>query len=592
LPGATDLRTEFNAANTGANLGKMNSTLANFWVSDGSNTGFNDTYASYDFPLDAYPFTVCLSVDPSSTATKLVLRMYTICWGIEMLMNRYLDRVGLVSKQLASPEDFYLNGTVGPTGADIFTRFVSAYSMMAWKDPGFFSPSWMIDVLHMDYTPNNPSNVATGGKWESRYNPYMASKSFKPTYMTWSPGTLTYGQGVAYFYPPMNWNLATGEKLIVKLPSATKSVLGYTPYIGTGTQDTLNAGKLAELASNTMWGEIGLGTVYPASLRSSTYYDHASKTLTITGPTNFARNPNTGVGMGALNATGSPNFQFDVMRVSNYDMSFQEAGPYVTGQTYHVLMTAKNVTGATVTDWNGTVDLTANAGTTLGASTLYFRPGSNGVVSTTVTFTTAGAKRINATDRNNSLDVTNSIPAMVGPYGLNLLAGWNFVSIPLVNGGFNSSNIGLATGDVISSWAPATQKYDHTYIKGISPKSAIFNIAPNVGYWIWVAVGKTLTLSGVIPTSTQTYAFTVPSAGGWIALGLESMRTTWKAVDVPKMYSGTGAITVVAYYNSATSKYVTWVSAVPTLNNFALTPGGAYWCWVTVGPGGSIVYAP
>jgi hypothetical protein len=407
LTGSADLRTQFNANNTGANLGKMNSTLANFWVSDGSNTGFNDTYGSYDFSLDAYPFTVFLSVDPTSTATKLVLRMYTICWGLEFLMQRYLDRVGLMSKLVTSPTDWYLNGTVAPTGADIFTRYVSTYNIVATKDPGFFSSAWMIDVLHSDYTPNNALHQPINGKWLSRYNQYMATKTYKPTYMVWSPGTLTYGTGVAYFYPPMNWNLLAGEKLLVKLPASNKEVLGYIPYKGTGAQDTLTQNKQNELQSNTIWGEVGLGTMFPASLRSSTYYNHATKTLTITGPTAFPRNPN--VAFPLLNATGSPNFQFDVMRVSNYQMAMQEAGPYVPGQTYHLLMTAKNVSGATVTDWNGTIDLTATAGTTLGKSILWFGPGSNGVVSTTVVFTTLGAKTLTATDRNNSLDVFNSI---------------------------------------------------------------------------------------------------------------------------------------------------------------------------------------
>ncbi len=413
LTGSDDLRTQFIANNTGGNLGKMNATLANFWVRDGSNAGFNDTYADYDYSLDAYPFTVFLSVDPLSTASKLILRMYTVCWGLEYLMNRYLDRAGLVSQQLGSPEDFYLNGTVAPTGADIFTRYTCDYSMLAWKDPGFFSPAWMIDAMHMDYTPNNPNHLGTPPKWTSRYNQYYATKARQPTYWCYSPGTLSYASNVLYYYPPMNWNLATGENLVVKLPTATTGVLGYTPYKGGGTQDTLTSTKLLELQSHSVWGEIGLGSITPASLRSSTYYNHATKTLTITGPTAFARNPNSA--FPNLNATGTPNFQFDVMRVSNYTMAMQEAGPYLPGQTYHLVMTAKNVSGATVTDWNGTIDLTANAGTTFGSSTLWFGPGSNGVVSTTVTFTTYGSHTMTATDRNNSLDVMNTLSITAVP---------------------------------------------------------------------------------------------------------------------------------------------------------------------------------
>ena len=589
LTGSADLRTQFNANNTGANLGKMNDSLANFWISDGSNTGFNDTYASYDFSLDLYPFKVFLSVDPSSTASKLVLRMYSIGWGLEYLMNRYLGRVGLMSKLVTSPDDWYLNGTVAPTGADIFSRYVSTYNMMAWKDTGFFNPAWQIDVAHIDYTPNTASHLGTNGKWLSRYNPYVPTKTFKPTYMSWAPGTLTYGQGVAYWYPPMNWNLLTGEKLTVKLPAADKGVLVYTPYKGPGTQDTLTQGKLDELQSHTVWGEIGLGTLYPASLRSSTYYDHATKTLTIVGPTSFPRNQN--LAYPTLNATGSPSFQFDVMRVSNYQMAIQEAGPYVTGQAYHLQMTAKNVTGATVTDWNGTIDLTASAGTTLGAPSVWFGPGSNGVVSTTVTFTTNGAKTLTATDRNNSLDVFNSLPVQVGPppsFSLNLVAGWNFVAVPLVGYGYMASTLGLADGAMVAGWNSTRQVYDQTYIVGISEPTDDFAITASTGYWVWIEVAQTLQLHGSVPTTLQMKTFVVPSIGGWLAVGFESLNTTRHASDIIAMYSPAGAVEMIADYTA--SGYSVYFAFDPEYNDFLLVPGRAYWCWTT--GSGTLSYMP
>ena len=407
--GSDDLRTQFNDNNTGTNLGKMNDTLANFWISDGSNTGFNNTYCSYDFPLDLYPFSVFLSVDPSSTASKLVLRIYSIGWGLEYLMNRYLDRVGLMSYLVTSPDDWYLNGTVAPTGADIFSRYVSTYNIMAWKDSAFYGPAYLMDVAHMDYTPNNAANVGTGGKWLSRYNPYNPTKTFKPTYASWSPGTLTYGTGVCYWYPPMNWNLLAGEKLIIKLPAENKGVAGYMPYKGPGTQDTLDAPKLVELDSHIVWGEIGLGSTYPASLRSTTYYNHATKTLTIAGPTSFPRNPNTGPLMSALNATGSPNFQFDVMRVSSYVLT---PGSLLPG-TSTLRVTAYNNTGWIVTDWNGTVNLTtASSGINFAGGKSWvlvkFSAAGGGNATTQMTVTTYGSKTITSTDVNNSLDIINT----------------------------------------------------------------------------------------------------------------------------------------------------------------------------------------
>jgi len=424
LTGSASLITQFNANNTGANLGNMNASWSAFWMNDGSNTGYNDTYACYDYGLDnsGAPFNMFLSVDPTSTANKLVLRIYGINWGTEELMVRYLDRSGVQTQSVTSPEDWYLNGTASPTGADIHSRMVSVYSMVAWKDLGFYSTAWSIDTLHIDYTPNNPSNVGTGGKWLSRYNPYMATKTFKPTYMTWSPGTLTYETGCAYYYPPMNWNLLANEKLTVQLPSSSKSVAGYMPYKGTGAQDTLNAAKLTELggdwvtnpaAGHLVWGELGLGSTIPSNLRSGTYYDSASKTLTLTGPMTFARNPNSAFNY--LNATGTPDFSFDVMRVSNYEIS---PGTLPIG-TSTLTVTAKNVTGAVVgggalgTDWNGTVNLTtASAGINFGGKSwvlVHFSNRGGGVATTQVTVTTSGTKTVTATDVNNSLDIVNTV---------------------------------------------------------------------------------------------------------------------------------------------------------------------------------------
>jgi len=177
-------------------------------------------------------------------------------------------------------------------------------------------------------------------------------------------------------------------------------------------------------------------------------------------------------------------------------------------------------------------------------------------------------------------------------FNLTLVKGWNFVSVPLVGYGYKASTIGLVTGDMVSSWSSATQKYNHTYIKGISPPSSDFALTSHAGYWIWVAAAKTLHLNGTVPTTMQTCTFTVPMKGGWLAFGFESLKTTLKANNLTTMYSGTGAVTMVAYFNAATGKYSSWVSAVPNLNNFLIVPGHAYWIWITVGTGGTISYMP
>ena len=448
LTGSADLRSQFIFNNTGSNLGKMNASWSAFWTRDGGSgpTGYNDTYCAYDYSLDAYPIRMFLSVDPVSTANKLVLRIYGIAWGVEILVLRYMDRAGIYSKGMASPEDWYLNGTASPYGTDIKSRMVCVYSMLAWKDTGFFSPAWYLDFMHIDYAPNSAMHPG----WLSRYNPYMATKTYKPTYMTWSPGTLTYGTGCAYPYPPMNYNLLANEKLVVKLPDSSRSVAGYMPYKGVGTTDTLTVAKLAELNSHLVWGEIGLGSTFPTTLRSAMYYDHATKTLTLTGPMTLARNPNTAFPL--LNATGSPSFSFDVMRVSDYSMAIVEAVPYNAGQTYHLQLTAKNVTGATVTDWNGTVALSQNGGVLLGASYHTFVPADAGVWTTTIQFSDPSLWRVDATDSWFPLDVTETLQQG----GLNRppVAFINSVSPnPALQGQtINFAGSGIAFGGTIAGW--------------------------------------------------------------------------------------------------------------------------------------------
>ena len=186
-------------------------------------------------------------------------------------------------------------------------------------------------------------------------------------------------------------------------------------------------------------------------------------------------------------------------------------------------------------------------------------------------------------------NVSSSATASIA-FNLPLVIGWNFVSVPVVGYGYKASTIGLVTGDMVTSWNSTTQKYDKTYIKGISPPTLDFAIAQNAGYWVWVAAAKTLHLYGSVPTTMQSNTFTVPSGGAWLAAGFESLKTTWKASNISAMYSGTGAVTMVAYYNAVTMKYVSWVSAVPTLNNFVLVPGQGYWVWATAS--GVLTYNP
>jgi len=174
-------------------------------------------------------------------------------------------------------------------------------------------------------------------------------------------------------------------------------------------------------------------------------------------------------------------------------------------------------------------------------------------------------------------------------FTLNLVAGWNLVTVPPVGYGYKASKLGLLPNDIVVSWDPVTQTYDKTYIVGVSPSFKDFAIAESTGYWIFASVPETLTLQGSMPTSPQSRSITVPASASWVLIGLNSLRTDLKASNIPGMYSG-GQVTQVVSYDATTKTYKTWNSVLPAINNFSLVPGDAYWIMVTAS--GTLTYTP
>jgi hypothetical protein len=136
-----------------------------------------------------------------------------------------------------------------------------------------------------------------------------------------------------------------------------------------------------------MWGELVLGPgTLPSALYGNTYYNATNKILTINGPTSWTGNMNPHVGYTTLYETCVPKLMFDVAKVSTYQMDFVGGMPTGPG-VYTLRVTAKNVTGSTVADWNGTVNLTVTGAATLGAIAHVFAPSEAGIWQTTLTIT-------------------------------------------------------------------------------------------------------------------------------------------------------------------------------------------------------------
>jgi hypothetical protein len=215
-----------------------------------------------------------------------------------------------------------------------------------------------------------------------------------------------------YWQPYQGFNLTAGQKIVVKLGSL--ATMGYEPFKSASDVYNQDATKIAEMASHQVWGELVLGHSYPLTgavrLNQSLFYDHTSKTLTLTGPLNLNAVPNRNPTFANLNETGCPNFMFGVSKVSNYNVQISGASPpYVAGQTYNLIVTARNFTGVAIS--NGTVNLTSNnPGTTFGGGPSHtFAPLENGVWTTTVVFGTQKSNTyINATSSIFPLDVNGA----------------------------------------------------------------------------------------------------------------------------------------------------------------------------------------
>jgi hypothetical protein len=341
---------------------------------------------------------------------------------------------------------------------------------------------------------------------------------------------------------------------------------------------------VTEIQSNGVSGEFVLGHGYPATLYSTTYYDPATKTITIPGGTSFPVNANPAYP--TILESGTPLFYFDISPVSHYSLSIVEAGPYVAGTTYTLRVIPGDVANNPVR-CNQTMDLPAVAGVTYGATSHTFA-WNESMWNTTIVFAGPGTYALTSQDRYFYLDISDTLSVNV-VWNLLLVSGWNFVTIPpFTTPSYRASTLGLLAGDSVSSYDPATKTYK-TYIVG-GPPPTDFAIAPSTGYWIHTGSAETLHLGGSCPTTTQTRTITVPATGGWAIIGFNSLKTTWKASNVPGMCSGGGTITTIASYNPVTHTYKTFIAGGPPPTDYSLVPGQAFWVYCTASL--TLTYAP
>ena len=179
-----------------------------------------------------------------------------------------------------------------------------------------------------------------------------------------------------------------------------------------------------------------------------------------------------------------------------------------------------------------------------------------------------------------------AIPSPQVEFELNLVAGWNMVSLPLVGYGYKASTLpGLLLDDVVSGWNGTA--YDQNYIIGRSPIRNDFAISESTGYWIYAGGARVLSILGSVPTGTQTKTVTVPDVGGWMMIGFSGLNMTRHASDINGMYTG-GAVTTVAWYNPTTGLYQVYIGTPRT--DFLLSPGQGLWIYCSAS--GVLTYDP
>lgn len=404
LGGAGDLRTQFTGSDT-----SITTSWYNDWIAEGGPGGAYDTYTAYDYSLGIQWLE--LSLDPTSTADNLVLRFWSMSWGNECLLARYMEAANVLRYWQGWADDWYLNISIAPDAGSVHSRAVIGYHMYATKDSTNTINGWALEATHIDWCGNS-------GPHQSYPSPYTDydPKWTDVTHVSWFPLTVHYGGPVSYVVAPLHWNLTSGETFIVKLPSATTPTLGYTPK--KSTSDILGAPKIAEMAGNFTWGEMVMGNGYPdsGSTNLRNYYSPVTKTITLVGPLNFAKNWNPA--FPTILETGAPMFKLNVAPVSDYSLEIVgDTPPYdnlVAGTDYTLRVTARNGTGSIVPTYNGTFSFTTTDTTaSFGTTTHHWIPANNGVYQTTVRFGSLGTFFVNATDANYTSDGKASITVIV-----------------------------------------------------------------------------------------------------------------------------------------------------------------------------------
>ena len=138
---------------------------------------------------------------------------------------------------------------------------------------------------------------------------------------------------------------------------------------------------------------------------------------------------------------------------------------------------------------------------------------------------------------------------------IDLLTGWNLITVPVENN-YNASDLAALTGgcEMIAWWDASTGTYT-TFIVGVTPPGSPWDFAINdgIGYYVKVANDTVLTVSGMPLTTVNVTLYT-----GWNTIGWWKMTAT----TASSLSGNITNCTMLAMYDAASGSYTVFLVGI------------------------------
>jgi len=154
---------------------------------------------------------------------------------------------------------------------------------------------------------------------------------------------------------------------------------------------------------------------------------------------------------------------------------------------------------------------------------------------------------------------------------IDLVVGWNLVTVPVAND-FNASSLGQAiTGCEIVAYWNASAGMFQSYVVGVTPGDG-FAIEDGVGYFVYVNTSGTFSVTG-LPISSVS----VDLYAGWNTIGWYDAAATSASSLAPAVPH----CSIAAYWNASSSTFESYTVGVTPPPGFAVTRGMGVFVYVT-----------